>query len=101
MDYRAALLVDKRTYFQYYIALIRKKQIIIFTFFPIDDYNLITLKIALFLLSFSLYICINAFFYTDDTMHKIKESHGNMILSIHIIYSSPLLSNLFHEIISF
>ena len=70
LDYKVALLIDKRSYTQYYCSLIRKKQIIIFTFVPIDDYNLVSLKISLFLLSFSLYMTVNAFFFTDNTMHQ-------------------------------
>ena len=46
---------DKRTYFQYYWSLLKKKQLILFTFWPANDYNLLTIKISLFLLSFGLY----------------------------------------------
>ena len=91
LDYKEALLIDKRTYFQYYIALIRKKQLIIFTFVPIDDYNLISLKVALFLLSFSTYIAVNIFFFSDYTMHKIYTDNGYSDFIVHlpqIVYSS-------------
>jgi hypothetical protein len=95
LDYKVALLIDKRSYTQYYCSLIRKKQIIIFTFVPIDDYNLVSLKISLFLLSFSLYMTVNAFFFTDNTMHQIYKNEGKMDLSYHIpiiIYSSLISS---------
>jgi len=91
LEYKEALLIDKRTYFQYYISLIRKRHPIIFTFAPIDDYNLVSLKIALFLLSFSTYIVINAFFFSDKTMHKIYVDNGYSDILVHlpqIIYSS-------------
>ena len=91
LEYEIALLVDKRTYCQYYFGLIRKKQLIIFTFFPMDDYNLVSLKIASFLLQFSLYLTVNAFFFTDDTMHQIYIDNGEMNLSYHLpqlIYTS-------------
>ena len=84
LDYEIAVLVDKRTYCQYYLGLIRKKQLIIFTFFPIDDYNLVSLKIASFLLQFSLYLTVNAFFFTDDTMHQIYIDNGEMNLKYHL-----------------
>ena len=91
LDYEYAILYDKRTYFQYYFSLLKKKQLILFTFFPNNDYNVMTIKIALFLLSFSLYFTINAAFFSDDTMHKIYEDKGkfNILLQIpQILYSS-------------
>ena len=59
LEYEIALNIDKRTYLQYYWSLLKKKQLILFTFFPANDYNLISIKICLFLLSFSLYLTIN------------------------------------------
>ena len=50
-----------------------------------------SLKLSLFLLSFSLYFTINGFFFSDDTMHKIHEDNGsyNIIFQIpQILYSS-------------
>ena len=93
MEYNYALIYDKRTYFQYYWSLLKKKQLILFTFLPSNDYNLLSLKIALFLLSFSLYFTINGFFFSDDTMHKIHEDKGsfNILSQIpQILYSSVI-----------
>ena len=91
LEYELAIIIDKRTYFQYYWSLLKKKQLILFTFLPAKDYNLFSLKIALFLLSFSLYFTINGFFFSDETMHKIHEDNGafNIIYQIpQILYSS-------------
>ena len=91
LEYNLAILYDKRTYFQYYWSLLKKKQLILFTFIPADDYNLLSIKICLFLLSFSLYFTINGFFFSDDTMHKIHEDKGkfNIVYQIpQILYSS-------------
>ena len=101
LKYNEAILVDKRTYCQFYLSLIRKKQLIIFTFLPIDDYNLISLKISLFLLSFSLYMTVNAFFFNDDTMHQLYINKGSMDFSYHftiIIYTS-LISTVINTIL--
>ena len=101
LEYKIAILVDKRTYLQYYCSLIRKKQLIIFTFIPIDDYNLVTLKISSFLLQFSLYLTINAFFFSDSTMHQIYTNNGNESFLYHIpqiIYSS-LISTVINSIL--
>ena len=73
------------------MVFIKKKQLILFTFLPQNDYNLFSLKLALFLLSFSLYFTINGFFFSDETMHKIHENNGelNIFFQIpQILYSS-------------
>jgi hypothetical protein len=94
LDYNIAIYVDKRTYFQYYWSLIKKKQLILFTFIPTNDYNLYTLKISLFLLSFSLYLTINGFFFRDSTMSNITENNGkfDIIYQIPQIFYSSLIS---------
>ena len=65
LDYKKALKIDKRTYFQYYFSLLKKKHLILFAFYPNNDYNLVPLKISLFLLAFSLYFTMNGFFFSD------------------------------------
>ena len=94
LNYDIALKIDKRTYFQYYWSLLKKKQLILFTFWPANDYNLLTIKISLFLLSFGLYFSINGFFFTDDTMHKIYEDKGvyNIVFQIPQILFSTIIS---------
>ena len=76
LDYEMALKIDKRTYVEYYISLIKQKHLIIFTFYPSNDYNLLSIKISLFIISFSLHFTINAFFFSDETMHKIYTANG-------------------------
>jgi len=94
LDYILAIKSDKRTFSQYYWSLLKKKQLILFVFLPVDDYNLLSLKISLFLLSFSLYFTINGFFFNDDTMHKIYIENG----AFNFIYQLP--ATLFSTIIS-
>ena len=83
--YEEALSIDKRTYCQYYWSLIRSKHIILFIFIPYSDYNLISIKISLFIFTFCSYFAINAFFFTDETMHKIYEGKG----IFHLLYQLP------------
>jgi hypothetical protein len=59
LDYEVAIVIDNRTYFQYYFSLIKKKHLILFTFLPQEDYNLMPMKILLFIVSFSLYFTSN------------------------------------------
>jgi hypothetical protein len=101
LDYEIALICDKRSYFQYYWSLLKKKQLILFTFIPSNDYNLLTLKISLFLLSFSLYFTINGFFFSDETMHKIHENNGdfNLFVQIPQILYSTVVSSIINMIL--
>ena len=85
--YEKAIELDKRTYFQYFISLVKKKQLILFTFLPANDYNITANKMLLFIISLSLYSTINGFFFNDDTMHRIYKDNGNY----NIIYQIPLI----------
>ena len=86
--YSDALAFDDRACFQYYISLIKTKQPIIFAFCPINDYNLIIIKLCIFCLSFSLYYSVNYFFFDDNMIHKIFEDGGKY----DIIYFLPKIS---------
>ena len=101
LEYEIALIADKRTYFQYYWSLIKKKQIILFTFISSNDYNLFHIKICLLLLSFSLYFTINGFFFTDETMNKIYEDNGyyDIIFQLPQILYSTLISTIVNTIL--
>jgi hypothetical protein len=101
LNYEEALILDKRTYFQYYISLLKKKQLILFTFLPINDYNLISLKIALFIVSFSMYFTIEAFFFNDETMHKIYKKSGvyNILSQFPQVLYSSIVSSIINMIL--
>ena len=95
MKYEDAIEYDKRTYFQYYKSLIKQKHLIIFTFFNKNDYNLFSIKLTLFIFSFSLYFTVNALFFDDNTMNKIYQNQGNLkyyFHTLHIIYSTLISS---------
>ena len=101
LTYDLALIYDKRTYMQYYCSLLKKKQLILFAFIPAKDYNLLSLKISLFLLSFSLYFTMNGFFFTDGTMHRIYMDKGayNIIYEIPKILYSTAISSVINTIL--
>ena len=103
LTYEEAIKNDKRTYFQYYISLLKTKHLILFTFLPINDYNLVTLKISLFILSISLYFLINSFFFNDDTMHKLYIDNGafDFIFQIPQILYSSIISFLINKLLKF
>ena len=95
LDYEKAIIEDKRTFLQYYISLLKRGHLIIFTFITTDDYNLRQIKVLLFIVSFALFFAINAFFFGDESMDKIYEDNAvfNFLFQIpQILYSSVISS---------
>jgi actin-related protein len=101
--YEKALQFDDRTYLEYYCSLLRTKHLLIFSFYPIEDYNLMPIKIYLFFFSFGLYFTINALFFTNSTMHRIYEDQGsfNFVFQIPQIFYSTIISAIFTVIIKY
>ena len=86
-SYKEALEKDKRTYFDYYISLLRNKHPILFAFCPINDYNSRIIKLSIFLLFFSILYTTNTFFFDEDLIHQIYEVAGNY----NIFYLTPFM----------
>ena len=101
LSYEKALKKDKRTYFQYYISLLRTKHLFIFCFFVQNDYNSQIIRRFLFFFFFSVYLSVNALFFNDDTMHKIYIDEGkfNFIFQLPQIIGSVIISVLINAII--
>ena len=101
LNYKEALKYDKRTYFQYYWSLLKIKQIIIFTFFPVKDYNSFIIKFNLFCFSFLLSYSVNALFFNEPTMHKIYIDKGsyNFIYHIPQIIYSTIISKVINSLL--
>ena len=76
LDYKNALLYDKRTCCDYYLSLIKRKNPLIFSFISINDYNSMIIKTCIFSFSFPIYYAINYAFFTDAIIHEIYEKGG-------------------------
>ena len=105
LAYADAIKIDKRTYCQYYWSLMKKKQSILFSFYPNKDYNSQVIKSFLFFFFYTSDLAINALFFTDDTMHKIYADSGEFNLNYQmpqIVYSYLISSgvNLIIEYLS-
>ena len=90
LSFKEALKIDKRTFIQYYFSLLKKKQFILFSFYPNKDYNCQIIKSFLFFFFVCSDITVNALFFTDDIMHEIYIYSGSFNLSYQlpqIIYS--------------
>ena len=100
-SYKDALVKDKRTCLQNYISLVKTKHLLVFSFYPTNDYNSQIIKICLFFFSFALYYIVNAFFFNDSTMHKIYEDEGifNFIYFIPQILYSTIISSIINIIV--
>ena len=101
--YKEALKLDRRTYIKYYFSLLKRKQILIFTFYISNDYNSKSIKICLLLFSFALYYTVNALFFNDSTMHKIyidKDKYDFIYQISNILYST-LISSIINIIIKY
>ena len=90
LSYEKALKYDRRTFFQYYLYLVKIKVPILFEFYPIDDYNLRIIKVSLFFLFFDIYFAVNTLFFTNTTIHQIYKDAGKYNINYFfpkIIYS--------------
>ena len=101
LSYEEALKIDNRTFIQYYLSLLRANHLVIFCFFPQNDYNSQIIKIFLFFFFFSVHFTVNALFFNDDTMHKIYKDEGkfNFIYQIPQIIYSAISSGVINTII--
>ena len=101
LSYEEALKIDNRTFIQYYLSLLRANHLVIFCFFPQNDYNSQIIKISLFFFFFSVHFTVNALFFNDDTMHKIYKDEGkfNFIYQIPQIIYSAIISWVINSII--
>ena len=101
LNYKEALLYDKRKFSEYYISFLKSKQLVLFAFFPVKDYNITLVKVNIFFLSFSIYYAINALFFNESTIHKIYEDGGsyNFIYLLPKILFSFVISHFFSSVI--
>ena len=100
LPYEKALELDKRTFIQYYISLLRINHLMIFSFYFYNkDYNSQIIKMFLFFFFFAIHFMVNALFFNDETMHKILMDEG----SYDFIYQIPkiIYSNIISAVVIF
>ena len=102
-SYDLSLKLDKRTYCQYYISLLKTKHSLICALFNKNDYNSGIIKINLFFIGLTIEYIVNALFYNDDTMHKIYENKGQFDLEtqLPIALYSTIISTLLNDPLNF
>ena len=91
LRYETAVKIDKRSYFECYLSLIRTKQLLIYSLYTSNDFNSRTIKICYLFFIFPLFITINALFIDDSSLHILYISSGAINIMDHfakILYAT-------------
>ena len=96
LEYIKALKYDNRTFFKIYWSLLKREHLIIFTFLALNDYNLFGIKLAKFFHTICIDLVLNAFFFSDETMHNLYKSGGayNFFEQFYQMFISTTVSQL-------
>ena len=103
LNYEDALKSDKRNLNQIYFAKLKKKHLILFTFFADKDFNLIYIKIAKFVFEVCTNLAMNVLFFFDESMHKIYLNYGkfDFVQQIPQILCSSIISSILNLFIGY
>ena len=91
LDYQTAIELDKRTYLAYYWSLCKRKHILLYVFWPGNYFNILMIKIGLFIAFIGFCFGINGFFYGEKVLHNLFINEGTYKFGSHlphIIYST-------------
>ena len=77
LEYLIALELDNRPFIRVYWSLLKREHTIIFTFFAWNDYNIFSIKLSKFFFLICTDMCLNVFFFSDESMHNLYESGGS------------------------
>ena len=103
LNYEDALKNDKRTFGQLYISSIKRKNLLLFSFFLFNDYNSRIIKIFIFFFTFTINLIVSAMFYSDSTMHKIYVDYGkfDFIYQLPKMIYSLVISSILETLLNF
>ena len=98
-----ALHLDKRNFCQIFYSIIKREQIILFTFFSWNDYNLAYIKFARFFFLLSTEIAMNVLLFFDSSIHELFLNKGkfNFVKFILQIIISSFVSHVIEVIVCF
>ena len=74
MDFEEAIEKDKRKFFEYFWELLKEKQLLINSFFIIDNIKPKSIKIIFFSLNFIFCLLINGLLFTEDYLVELYNS---------------------------
>ena len=76
LEYEDALELDNRNFLKIYWYLVKREQIVLFTFINWNDFNLFSIKLCKLFLALCSDMAFNVFFFSDESMHKTYETGG-------------------------
>ena len=103
LEYKEAIIKDKRSFIDIYFALLKREHLIFFTFFIRNDHNLISIKFCRFIFLLCTDMALNVFFFSDETMHKMYLTYGkyDFIQQIPQIVYSTVVSQIIEVFLCF
>ena len=101
LSYDEALEIDKRTFFKFYISLLKTNHILLYTFTNKKEYNSFAIKIGLLFFYLALNLVLNSLFFNDSAIHQIYIDKGNFnfIYFLPQIIYSIIVSDLLFSIV--
>ena len=76
MDYKEAIIMDKRSIFRMYWSFLVDSQVILGTFYTENHLNLFVIKLSFLIFTFQLSFFLNSLFYTDDYISDAYHNDG-------------------------
>jgi hypothetical protein len=76
MEYKEAIIYDKRSYLRMYWSFLVDSQIILGTFCTENYLNLFVVKLSFFICTFEISFFLNALFYTDEYISDAYHNDG-------------------------
>ena len=103
LEYTEEIKYDKRSLWQMYWATLKREHLIIFTFINCKDYNLLYIKLTRFVTLMAGDMALNAFFFSDKSMHKLFLNYGkyDFFQQIPQIVYSTIISQLIEVFLCF
>ena len=103
LEYNEAIKLDRRTFLEIYLSILKREQSIIFTFFIRNDHNIIYIKYPSFIFFICTNMVLNVFFFSEEAIHKIFLDYGkyNIIQQIPQIIYSTIVSQLIQVFICY
>ena len=83
LDYDNCMEHDKRNFFRIYFSFIKYNLLIFFSFLVYEDFNVNSVKIALFFNYLILYLTFNTMFFNNNSIHNIYINDGKYKIGYH------------------
>ena len=76
LPYDEALELDKRSFCKIYWSILKRDELLLFTFFSCNDYNLFHIKIERFFCVILTLMAMNGFLFSDKSIHNLFLNGG-------------------------